>query len=229
MKILSMLVAVLGLSQGAWAEDFIVVGGNAPGFTQGQSLAASTRIHLDKGEQLQLKPKGGDKVFTFTGPYNDVSGSNGSEESKAILATLASILGIHRTRGDSPSATAQNLQYLDLDSQKLNHFCYRESAPPIFWRAKATFKTSLSLRREGQDEVEVEWPGKHTTLAWPQEVGLVDGGVYRIGVGGSTRKKLTLHREPVTEFSSETYRAQWMLEQGCYLQSLLVLQGIPLQ
>ncbi len=215
------------------AVELVVISSSAPGLKPGQIVNSGEPLQIPSGATVTLVSNSGRMISLkgpHTGPSGFISGPTGDTRLISSLSGLLSgsakdtaSLGTMRAVGLPPPPTDPWV----LDVGKSGDHCVPAKGPVTLWRAKSTGKKIFSLKNlSDRTQSRTAWPAGASTLKWPQNVRLKDGGRYLARFKRSrAARKFILHLVP-DHLPSDAHKAAWMAEKGCGNQAKRLLSRL---
>ena len=227
-RVIACAAILAGAASPAMAADIMVVASNAPSVHAGQTVDSAAALDLAAGQRVTFIAGGG-KSLTRNGPYKGAAWEGAPAADKAFLQSLGKLASGQGKGGTTlgvvrGGAMGEPSDPWALDVGRAGDHCVTAGAPVVLWRAAPERAGTLSLsgmKEEGK--ASVEWPAGAATVPWPQDVKLVDGGVYLARMDASpTAKRLVVRMVP-GDLPSDAHRAVWMGDAGCTAQARQLL------
>jgi len=227
------LAAMVALPLPAAAADLVVVASTAPGVVPGSIVKSDAVLNIPAGATVTLI-SGAGQMVTLEGPRSGAPGTGGgSAGSPDLIASLSGLLkGSERETGAlgtmramAPPAPPTDPWVIDV-GQSGDH-CVAAAAPAMLWRGSSSHARVVSLvDLKDNRQIDADWPAGATTLAWPAQLPLSDGGRYLVRMkGAATGTRLTVHRVPAN-LPTDAHQAAWMADKGCRPQARRLLAAI---
>jgi len=235
-----MMIAILGWSGVALAEDLIVIDvSNAPGLAEGTVIADGKAVELPAGAKVTLIGASG-KTIPLNGPYKGVPGAGTEKGDGRLMVALTSLV---QSRSDNTSKvgalrtvkywrsakveTSSDVYMIDgslSDAQCVSKANSKQLAL-VFDPAKKGDSVQMTLLavESGTMESLVMTDGA-TGVSWPSNMAVEDGNSYLVEVQG--RKEVNQFTVKVLDkpAANDVQRAAQLLEAGCTEQARLMIE-----
>lgn len=227
-----MFLMTLIITGMASAADLVIVASTAPALSAGQVIQHDTPLDIPASSSITVIAQNGQSA-TLTGPYSGIPGIGAGGGGKdGVVGALSGLfagsgqestsLGVMRSTPPLPPSDPWMI-----DAGRSGDHCVPAKGA-LFWRAKSDRMQTLVLKHMGapRAKAQVEWPQGGETLAWPQDIPQLNGGVYLVRLkGDKTARKVVLHVLP-NGLKSDAHRAAWMAGQGCRKQAIILISTI---
>jgi hypothetical protein len=181
-----LLAAASLLTASAALADILVVrstGPSAKSFPPGKRLPETARISLKPGDQLTVLDGRGTRAIrgpgTFTAGVPTVGRIASSGPVVQRRARIGAVRGVETGELRPPSIW-------HVDVAKSSNFCVADPSKVTLWRADATKAVTLNISGAGSRTRQLAWQPGSTTLAWPSDLPVTDGTLYRLERSGGT-------------------------------------------
>ena len=222
------IVGILSLVVPAAAsavELVVVVEARGGPYKIGQKVDGNLPITLTAGQKLTLIAQNGATV-RLRGPFEGApapdSAIEGGDVATALLNlgrqtdSTATSLGV--VRAGTEERIAPDPRAMDIT--RPGHRCLLgESAAVLWWPDRSTDNAKLEISPADRSwSARARWPSNSDRMALPANLPLRDGQTYLFEIN-KVSSAVVVHLVPA-DLSTESVRAAWMLEKGCYGQAV---------
>jgi hypothetical protein len=227
-----MLVLLLGCGAALAAEDAVLLGSTAPGYSQGMVLGLEDRLRIPEGASLTLLLRSG-QVLRLRGPLDAaVERSLGEARGTGSATALAEALrlrgidasAIGGTRTASPLGPARpQPQEVPVDIGRSGTYCIG-TADTIWLTQPPAERPAIALRRGGNRR-SLAWPKGAARIEWPADISIEDGDRFEVLMADRPMAVLTF-RMPLTDATSDPRSLAEALLLGCREQHAAALRRL---
>jgi hypothetical protein len=186
-----MLAGLLLASAASASADILVLradGPSAKSFPPGRRLPDSARLVLKPSDELIVLDSRGTR--TIRGPGNFVAGvappavTASAQPIVQRRARIGAVRGVP-TENRPPSIWA-------IDVAKSSNICILDPTMVSLWRADSAEPATLSITHlpDGATR-QLKWEAGASTLAWPSDLAVANGGQYRLSLTSGTPASIT--------------------------------------
>lgn len=219
MRLSRILAVVLVLAApAAAANELVVVDAKGVDLAPGAKVDGTKVLQLGAGARVTLVAADG-RTVKLKGPYEEAPAPAAGQVASMgdALKNLmnqrgagTAQLGVVRAAGDAPELPEPWI----VDVGRSGPRCLAGDATPVLWGPKFGETTELSIEPTDRSwRAKGSWPAQADRLALPTRIPFVDGGSYKVGVGGNAANVL-IHRMPAS-IADPLVQAAWMIEKGC--------------
>ncbi|MGA9582743.1 MAG: hypothetical protein WBR13_12325 [Allosphingosinicella sp.] len=178
-----LIAAALLATAGAALADILVVrssGPSATGFPPGKRLPESARISLKPGDQLIVLDGRGTRVIrgpgTFTAGVPAVARPRSGPASRR-RSRIGAVRGEEGAELRPPSIW-------HVDVARSSNVCVADPSKVTLWRADPVQAVTLDIGGPADRSKRLDWQAGSSTLAWPSDLPVTEGVLYRLSRGG---------------------------------------------
>jgi hypothetical protein len=207
-NLLSLLLVLPPVLQ---AESFTIISSTSPNYSVDTALAADQKIHLSKGQKIQLKSKH-HQYCVLNGPYN----------AKPNCSHLAQRIARFTPKQRSND---QHAPIWAIDSHRAGITCYDPNIALQLWRQNANQAEYINItnRYEPDQQTKLSWARGESELAWPNNaLPLSTEGDYLLQF--DQRTTLISLRALPNDLKTKEDKTIWMAQQGCKWQLQQILK-----
>ncbi|MEE9597288.1 MAG: hypothetical protein V3V96_10975 [Acidiferrobacterales bacterium] len=232
LRIFVTIVLVASLWGAVEAAQLVVIASTASNLKLGAIIDGAKTLTLPQGSSVTLiSPEG--RTIKLKGPYKGQPDPSRSAKTNDLLQSLSRI--VTGPPENDPSLTvfraapgAVRPDVWSINVGRSGVYCVRTDTPVNLWRANASKKTVLTLKRAGGqgDNTNKEWPQGKQKLVWPTDLPLTDRSTYLARVkGGYKWARLQIVLLP-KELPTDAHRAVWLAEHDCARQARRLVDAI---
>lgn len=219
----------------ALASQMVVVESTTAKLQAGQVIPSDTRIDLAAGSRISLVGEDG-RVIKLQGPYTGPAavGGDGHGDPGVVGAlsrlfatkepsaqSWGTVRGVETLRGDEaahpPGLWAINV----LRSESV---CLPAGAEPSLWRPDVRHEMAvIVLHLSTGREATATFAAGAAEVAWPSDVGLLDGGEYALRDTDNRWERRLFVRLIPADRATPVASAAWMSDMGCIRQARALL------
>ena len=223
-----LLAAALLVTASAALADILVVrstGPSARSFPPGKRLPETARIGLKAGDQLIVLDGRGTRSIrgpgTFTAGVPTVGRIASSGPASQRRARIGAVRGVETGELRPPSIW-------HVDVAKSSNFCVADPARVTLWRADAAKAVTLDIGGADGRAKQLSWQLGSSTLAWPSDLPVTDGALYRLSrSGGAGWTGIRFRTIPAKPAGLEVM-AQTLIRNQCDAQLDLFIDTVKL-
>jgi hypothetical protein len=209
----------------ASAVEVVVVEARGGSFKTGDKIDGNAPITLAAGQKLSLIAQNG-ATIRLRGPFEGPPAPDSAVERGDVATALLNLgrqteststsLGVVRAGTEeriAPDARA-------MDITRPGHRCLMGDATAVLWwpdRSADTAKVEI-MPADRSWSARATWPSNSDRMALPANLPLRDGQTYLFEIN-KVSAAVVVHLVPA-DLSTESVRAAWMLEKGCYGQAV---------
>jgi hypothetical protein len=203
--------------------QWLIVSSNSPAFELGQRVSGV--LHIPDDGRITLIANDG-RVLYLSGPLQDYEIPGVQDSGTELVDTLATMLG--GEEGNSRLAVYR--QFLlplpwTVQVDKAGSYCVTGHAKNSLLRQPPYRQSLLIVTNEKGIEQSYAWPAESSRMVWPAQ--LPDSGrqLLRLQLDRQAPVDIELVVVPA-RLPSDAHRVQWMAENGCESQAVLLLDQL---
>jgi hypothetical protein len=187
----TLLALALAASAGAASADILVLradGPSAKSFPPGRRLPDNARLVLKPSDELIVLDSRGTR--TIRGPGNFVAGVAPPAVTAAATPVVQRRARIGAVRGVPTENRPPSIWAVDV--AKSSNMCVLDPSMVSLWRADSSAPATLTITRlpDGATR-QLNWEAGASTLAWPADLAVANGGQYRLSLASGAPASIT--------------------------------------
>ena len=213
----------------AASADILVVrsaGPSAKNFPPGKSLPSDGRITLQANDKLTVLDGRGTRELKGPGTFTPGGPAQAASRTVSIAgvgtpqrrARIGAVRGLGTTAPRSPTIW-------HVDVAKSSNVCLADPKAVTLWRADASQAATLTVTDKAGASRQVQWPAGESTLAWPSDLAVKDGGDYKLSWGASGSSNLKFKTLPSKPIGLEDM-ASSLIRNDCQAQLDLLIETV---
>ncbi len=203
--------------------QWLIVSSSSPAFEPGQKVDGVLQIP-DDGEITLLANDG--RVLRLSGPLQGYKLPNLQDSGTGLVDSLATMLG----GGEGNSRLAAFRQFgrsypWTVHAEKAGRYCVSGHAENSLLRQRPYRRSLLTVTGEQGIEQSYAWPEEAPRLKWLLKLPDGDRQLLRLQLDQQVPVDIELVVVPA-RLPSDAHRVQWMAENGCERQAVLLLDQL---
>lgn len=245
MRLKSILVALLLVSNVAFGSELVIVESTSPRYEVAQIISDADPIVLDEGTGIVLISEDG-VIIGLAGPFEGPLTTDGTDEAYDALRALGVLIGQSEIEARDIGGVRYGSDDLDdvdpvrdvedsRDSVWVLHStmggtqCVPADADRVsYWRENDGQSIDLNIKHLASGAAtSAEWRAGDKTMPWPEDIDLVFDEVYLLRSGGELRSVALIVREvPASVTANDSATVAWLAANGCIAQARLAFAGL---